>query len=61
MARRRLQDEPDQTGQQGQDCSQEEVEEGWGEQAGGGGGGGLAAGGYTVEEEEEVEVLVCVV
>ena len=54
---RRVQE--DQTGQQGQSCSQEDVEEAWVEQGGGreGGGGGPAAGGGTVEEEE-VEVLV---
>lgn len=46
---RRLQGDPDQTGQENQSCSQEEVEEGWGEQ----GGRSPAAGGHTVEEEEE--------
>lgn len=50
---RRLQDDPDQTGQESQSCSQEEVEEGWGEQ----GGMGPAVGGDTVEEEA-IEMLV---
>lgn len=49
----RLQGDPDQTGQQSKSCSQEEVENGWGER----GGMGPAAGGHTVQEEE-VEVLV---
>lgn len=53
---RRLQGDPDQTGQQNQRCSQEEVEEGRGERGGGGGGGGTAGGGHTVEEKVEVFV-----
>lgn len=44
---RRLQGDPDQTGQQSQSCSQEEAEQR---------GGGSAAGGCTVQMEE-VEVL----
>lgn len=52
---RRLQGDPDQTGQQNQRCSQEEAEEGRGER-GGGGGGGTAGGGHTVEEKVEVFV-----
>ena len=61
---RRLQGDPDQTGQQNQSCSQEEVEEGWGERGGGGGGGGGggagggAGGGGTGHTVEEVEVFV---
>ena len=62
---RRLQGDPDQTGQQNQSCSQEEVEEGWGERGGGGGGGGAGggaggggAGGGTGHTVEEVEVFV---
>lgn len=52
MVTGRLQEEPDQTGQQSQHCGQEEVEAG---QRGGGGagGGGPAAGGHHAEEEEE--------
>lgn len=49
---RRLQDGPDQTGQESQRGGQEEAEEGWGEQ----GGRDPAAGRLTVEERE-VEVL----
>lgn len=52
---RRLQGDPDQTGQQNQ-RSREEVEEGRGERGGGGGGGGTAGGGHTVEEKVEVFV-----
>lgn len=45
---RRLHDEPDQTGQQSQSCSQEEAEGG----RGGQGRGRPAAGGHTVEWEQ---------
>ena len=51
-ATRRLQEEPDQTGQESQSCSQKEVEEGWVEPE----GRSPAAGGHTVEEEEGVIV-----
>lgn len=51
---RRLQDDPDQAGQESQRCNQKDVEEGRGEQR----GRGPAAGGQTVEEDKEVEMLV---
>lgn len=51
---RRLQDDPDQIGQESQSCSQKEVEEGWAEQ----GGRGPAAGGHTVEERWRCYCLV---